>query len=727
MMAISKVPAVAFAAALTAAALAAQPAEGPPVAPPRPVTDTYFGTPVVDAYRYLENLQDPAVAAWMKAQAAYTRQVLDRIPGRAALAARIESLTGADLRRRGFVRRGRRLFYEVQVPGAQLAKLAYRDGVAGAEHVLFDPDERSTGRAHHVALDWYEPSWDGRYVAYGVSEGGSERSVLHVLDVDSRQDQPEAIDRTSSCVVSWRADNRSFYYLRYPAPGPDTPPSQTEYNAITYEHVLGRHPRGDGDEAVFGRGVSAAVDVPEGQGTYVLLAPDSPYAIAVADHNMDFNPKTYYVAPVDRLRGRDTPWRKIADPAQGITEIRLRGDRMYFLSSKGAPKFRLSSLRLAEPDVDRAELVVPEGPGVVADFAAASDALYVVMREGARFTLQRVSFDGAERRGVALPSEGTVAGPVADAQVPGVMFNLQGWVRSPREYDYDPQRDVVTDTGLIPPSAVERRDVEAFEEMATSYDGTRIPVSIIAKRGLVRNDSHPALLLGYGSYGMAMDPYFAPSWLAWIEQGGIVAMAHVRGGGEYGDLWHRDGQGRRKINTILDFNAVGQYLVEQHYTRSGRMAASSASAGGIIMGGALWVDPALFRVVLDDVGVSDALRMETEPNGPPNVPEFGSTSDEEGFHALYGISAYAHIRDGAPYPAVMFLTGANDPRVAPWHSLKMAARVQAATGSRNPVLLRVDYDAGHGIGSSRSQRANQLADEWAFAWWQMGLPAFQPK
>jgi prolyl oligopeptidase len=224
-----------------------------------------------------------------------------------------------------------------------------------------------------------------------------------------------------------------------------------------------------------------------------------------------------------------------------------------------------------------------------------------------------------------------------------------------------------------------------------------------------------------------MDPRYVPSWHAWIDQGGIIAVSHMRGGGEYGDAWHRAGQKLTKVNTMLDFIASAQYMIDQHYTQSKYLAANSASAGGIVMGGALTIDPELFHVVLDDVGESDTLRMETEPNGPPNVPEFGSTSTRQGFQGLYAMSAYAHIHDGTPYPATMFTTGANDPRVSPWHMLKMTARVQAATSSANPVLLRVDYDAGHGIGSSRAQYSSKLADEWAFALWQMGEPGFMPK
>jgi prolyl oligopeptidase len=280
---------------------------------------------------------------------------------------------------------------------------------------------------------------------------------------------------------------------------------------------------------------------------------------------------------------------------------------------------------------------------------------------------------------------------------------------------------------LVPPSKSESDDLEAREVLATSYDGTRIPVSIISKKGIERNGKHPTIIYGYGSYGLSMDPNYQPAWRAWFEQGGIMAVVHMRGGGEFGDAWHRAGQKLWKINTMFDFLAGAHYMIDEGYTQRQYLVANGRSAGGIVMGGALTIDPGLFRVVLDDVGVSDTLRFETEPNGPPNVPEMGSASNEAGFHGLYAMSAYDHIHDGTPYPAVMFTTGANDPRVSPWHMLKMTARVQAATSSGRPVLLRVDYDAGHGIGSSVKQTADRYADEWAFSLWQVGAQAFQPQ
>ena len=701
-------------------------APGQPVAPVRPVTDTYFGTPVVDNYRYMENLADPEVKAWMKAQADYTRGQLDALPGRKALLERVHALSNADLQRSAFVRRGNRIFYQVLEPGAALPKLYWRDGVQGTEHLLVDPGALGKGTSTHFALDFFQPSWDGQRIAYGLSAGGSEKSVLHVMDVGSGKELAEAIDRTSDSIVAWRPDNRSFFYLRYVKPTPGMPANQTMYNARSYLHVVGQHADGDGDAVVFGRGVDARLDVPEGQGTWIVTSPDSKYALAIANHNMDDNPSTVYVAPLAQVKGAATPWRKIADVADGVTQFHLHGDSAYLVSQKDAPRFRLLSLPLANPVLAKAAVVLPQGTGVLTGVEIAQDGLYTSTRDGAVSHVHRVSFDGKQSQPVPQPFEGDVSALVTDAHTPGALFSLRGWLQSTRTLAFDPASGQSTDTALNPASSIDTSAFVSEEVLATGDDGTQIPLSILHRKDMVADGSHPTILEGYGSYGLSLEPRFNPASLAWLERGGVLAIGHLRGGGELGEAWHMGGYKLTKLNTILDFIACGQYLVDHRYTTPARLAGLGGSAGGITVGGALTRRSDLFGVILDVVGMSDTLRFETEPNGPPNVVEFGSTKTEDGFHGLYAMSAYDHVHDGSPYASVIFSTGANDPRVSPWQMAKMAARLQAASSSGKPALLRVDYDAGHGIGSSTSQRENQLTDLWSFALWQMGDAAFQP-
>jgi prolyl oligopeptidase len=458
----------------------------------------------------------------------------------------------------------------------------------------------------------------------------------------------------------------------------------------------------------------------------VLTSANSAFAVAAANHNIDSNPSTWYVAPLAAATGADAKWQRFATVEDGITQVALQGDTLYYLSLKGASRFRLLATSLAKPDIAHPRVIVPEGEGVITDFGIASDGIYYRVRQGSGAQLLRASFDGAKREPVPLPYEGNLFGPLTEPTQAGAMYNIQGWVRPPQLFAYDPAKQASTNTGLLPPSKIDVSQLEATEVMVTSHDGTRVPLSILHRKGATLDGSHPTIIDGYGSYGVVEEAGFSASIVAWVERGGVYANAHVRGGGELGEAWHQGGFMRSKPNTWLDFIACSEYLVEAGYTSKQRLAGTGTSAGGILIGRALTTRPDLYRVILDNVGMSDTLRTETEPNGPPNVSEFGSVTSEEGFHGLYAMSAYEHVRNGTAYPATMFITGANDPRVSSWHMMKMAARLQAASNSGLPVLLRIDFDAGHGIGSTRAQREQLLADQWAFALWQFGDPAFQP-
>jgi prolyl oligopeptidase len=332
-------------------------------------------------------------------------------------------------------------------PDAQQPKLYYRDGLSGAEHLLIDPGMLGKGSGTHYALDYYQPSRDGKLIAYGLSAGGSEASVLHIMDVATGKVLPEAIDRSDNNVIAWRDDNRSFFYLRYNKPTPNTPASETEYNARTYLHTVGAHPTGDGDAVVFGRGVSKALDVPEGQGTFVLAWPGAKYVVAAANHNMDDNPSTYYIAPLAKATGANTPWHKFADVADGVVRVAAHGDTLYFLSQKGASHFRLLATPLAKPDVNHAQVIVPEGEGVLTDFSIAREGLYVRERDGAVSKLTLVSFDGKQKKALPLPYEGNVDGATTDPREAGALFDLQSWVKAPLVFNYDPATDKVATPG----------------------------------------------------------------------------------------------------------------------------------------------------------------------------------------------------------------------------------------------------------------------------------------
>jgi prolyl oligopeptidase len=717
-------------------------AQSPPMAPIRSVTDTYFGVKVEDPYRYMENVTDSEVVAWMNAQSNYAREALDRLPGRAALVARMDAITrerasaqgGANL---SDVRRlpGDLYFYlKTQPPRDQTGKLYMRRGVDGSEILLVDPDlsTRATGKPH--VIQGYFPSFDGTHVAYGLAASGSEQAVLHVIDTSNGKEVDIPIERRVD-EISWRPDGHSFFYVRQRDITPGMPGAELKQRSQVFLHTLGRNP--DGDPLVFGIDAPPLgtrinpPDIPR-----VITTPGSRWAVGVVRDN-DEGALSLFAAPLDSVRAANTPWRRVCDAGDGIethlfSQLAVRGDELFVITHQGAPRRRVVKIDLATSDCKTAMSVVPAEGAVVDTLAVASDALYVVRRDGPVQTLLRVSTaqSGSRERTqtIPLPIEGNVRLMSLDPRVDGALLSLSGPLQPPRLYSYSPQVPRIVDAGFLSGSDVTTLDdLEVVHTKVASHDGVLVPLSIVHKRALQRNGSNPVILEGYGAYGISTDLDMRPPLRAWCELGGIYVIAHVRGGGEYGEEWHRAGYKATKPNTWKDAIAAAEYLIAEKYTSPARLAIRGASAGGILVGRAITERPDLFAVALPSVGLLDMIRYETEPNGVPNIPEFGSVASEEGFKALYAMSAYHHVRDGTRYPAVLLQVGRNDPRVTPWHSAKMAARLQAATASGRPVLFKMDDDAGHGgLNSLRGQRQADNADAMAFAMWQFGIAEFQP-
>ena len=694
----------------------------PPVAPVRPVTDTYFGTTLADPYRWLETLTDPEVKSWFQGQADYAHGVLTTIPGRDALAAQIKALDGVGTSVGEVQVAGQRIFYTKERPQDNTPKLYVRDTLQGAERLLFDPETLGKDGAH-FALDYYAPSLEGRYVAYGVSRGGSEQSVIHILDIETGKENAETIDRTRFGGVSWFPGGKAFVYDRQQALTPGLSAMEDERKIKVFSHVLSTDPATD--KPLLGYGLSPRVPMTADEYAYVGISPDSRYAVASVIHGVA--PEvTLYVAPTASILGATAPWHKVADVADAVTGAATHGDSLFLLSHKDALRYKVLRLSLSHPDLSKAEVIVPEGESVVTAVGPAQDALYVQKLDGGISRLFRLPYTGGSAQEIALPYKGAVGGLVTDYGRPGALFLETAWTHSALWYEYDPKTQTVADTHLKPLNPIDMFGYTSVEVKAKSADGTLIPLSIITKKGLALDGSHPTLLDGYGSYGEVISPYFNPTRIPWLERGGVLAESHVRGGGEYGEGWHLAGKLGTKHHTWEDFIACGQYLIDHGYTSPAHLAGEGTSAGGITIGRAITARPDLFGAALIRVGSVNAVRAELSPNGPPNVPEFGTFTTEGGFKGLYAMDAYQHIQDGVKYPAVMVETGINDPRVASWEPAKMAARLQAATSSGKPVILRVDYDAGHGMGSTKSQGDALLADEYAFLLWQLGDPSFQP-
>lgn len=695
----------------------------PPAPPPVvPVVEHFFGHAVTDRYRYFENDKDPRTKAFYTKQNAYTREVLNNLgEPREQLGKRIRQLDRSSVSVGSVMRVGRFYFYERQGPNDEASKLYVREALGAKSRLLVDPME---GAAHgtHRTIDWFLPSLDGSSVTYGISAGGSENSVLHVLDVATGKVGEEQIDRTRFGATGWLPDNKSFFYLRLPVTNEDTPTTERERHARVYLHTVGEpiaH-----DRLIFGAGIDPHVKVLPDDIPSLSIAADSPYVIADIEHGVS-NEQTYYAATIAGVLSGKPHWIKLADVNDQVTSADVHGSTIFFVSHKNAPNFKVYAVDIADSKVLHHRTIVATGKPIIEQIGAASDALYVRTLEGGFGHITRIPYDNATAlTTVHLPFAGAVDGMTTDPRVAGITFGLTAWTRSLLWYRTDGGQPI-HDSKLKPISPIDASAYTSIEVKARSNDGTMIPLSIIMKRRTVLDGSHPTYLTGYGAYGITLDPYFSATRIAWLERGGVYAVAHLRGGGEYGEAWHAAAMRSNKVRSIEDYIACARYLVDHGYTAPDHLGGEGTSAGGIVIGGAITRRPDLFGAALDVVGVSDALRSEFSANGPANIPEFGTVKNEKEFLSLRAIDAYQHVRNQTPYPAVMLITGRNDPRVPSWELAKFAARLQAATSSERPILLRVDNDGGHGfLAASRSQTEKLLTDEFSFLLWQLGDPAF---
>ena len=692
----------------------------PPSARIETVSETVHGIAVTDPYRWMENQADPRFEPYMRAQADHARAVLYAIPGRERLRQRLEQLSGG-LERVGRIQRaGGFVFIGRQPSGADQARLYVRDA-DGSERLLVDPAALRTGD-QHVSLDWWVAAPSGAYVCFGASAAGSEDSVIQVIETATGRILPDRISRGQFAFPAWTSDSAGFTFIRLAEGARRGAPNYFQ-NAVCYLHRVNTD--ASTDQRLLARGQFAEVPVEESDFPKVYLPENTPYAFAATFSGVRPNINLYTALQADVLAGRPR-WRRLCAPEDGVTAWVARGEQIYLLSFKDAPRFKVLRLRLDRNAFSDAEVVVPMSARVVTALALASDGVYLTEIDGGVDRLRRLSWDD-EISEVPLPFDGSIGSLLAQASAPGIDFRMQGWVRPNVSMRYEPAAGVVRETNLV---AQPNLDLSAYEYrrfMVRARDGVEVPVSIIHRRDTRLDGTNPLLANCYASYGEVIPPNFEPRRLAFVEQGGVFAFVHARGGGEFGREWHRAGLLETKPNTWRDLIDCCEALIAAGYTHPTRLAIQGQSAGGIAVGRAMTERPELFAAVISQVGVSNTWRHETGPLGSVNVPEFGTLSTPEGARILYETDSYLHVRDGVSYPAVLLTAGMTDTRVDPWQGGKMAARLQAATASDRPVLLRVEFDAGHGIGSTRAQLESESADIAAFALWQTGAPGFQPR
>ncbi len=682
----------------------------PPPTQERPVTNIYFGTPVIDDYQWLENFNDPAVKSWTAAENRYSATFLDALPARAAIARRLLLLADSssaqyfDLTHRPGV-----IFALKSKPPAQqpwLVRMPTPDDPT-AEWTVVDPNRIDPNGA--TAIDWFVPSLDGRFVAVSFSRNGSEDGTIVIYDVASGQPLPDRIPRaqypTAGGSAAWNADGTGLYYTRYPAPG-ERPPADLHFYQQVYFHRLGTP--SEQDRLELGH------DLPRIAEIALETRKDGRYTLASVA-NGDGGEFEHF------LRGPDGQWTQLTRFSDGIRSVAFGEDEaLYFLSQRDAPRGKVLRAPLDHPDPANGETVIKESEGVIESICPITNGIYASLMVGGPSELRLYETNGYSYTNVPVKPVSSVSDMVL-LDHDQLLFRNTTFIEPYVFIEYNPATGQSRPTALAGSSPVDFTGYEVRREFAISRDGTKIPLNIICRKGTMLDSNNPVILYGYGGYGINLTPTFSLFRAVWLEQGGIYAVANLRGGAEYGEAWHLAGNLTHKQNVFDDFAACAEHLINRGYTKPARLGVEGASNGGLLMGAFLTQHPELARAVVSSVGIYDSLRSELEPNGAFNVTEYGTVKNEDQFRALYAYSPYHHVVNGVPYPAILMMTGDHDGRVNPYNSRKMIARLQAANASDHPILLRTTAAAGHGIGTALAERIAQEADKCAFFFDQLGV------
>src|SRR5438477_1638487 len=685
-------------------------ADSAPETPKKPVATNYQGVTVEDPFQWLEEDNEPQVKAWSAAQNQRTRQYLDKLPDRAAVEKQLtEWYAKTSPSYFPLVSRPEIVFaMKFQPPKQQplLVTLASVDDLK-SEKVVLDPNVLDANGA--TTIDWFVPSVDGKRIAISLSKGGSENGTLYFYETATGKALPDAIAHvqypTAGGSAAWNADGTGVYYTRFARKG-ERPDADLNFYQQIYFHKLGTP---DTDDTY-----SIGKDFPRIAEITLHSSRDGKYILATVA-NGDGGDFEHF------LLGSEGIWKQITHFSDQIKLARLgRDDAIYLLSRAEAPRGKILRLPLEVPELRNAAEIVSAGEAVIEQTVPSNDALYTGDLLGGPSQIRRFDLNGKNATVIPIPQISSVQEMLA-LENGSLLFRDVSYTAPAAWFQCSAGKTDPAKTALRSTSPVSLADIEVRRELATSKDGTKIPLNILFRKGTKRDGQNPTLLYGYGGYGISMSPNFDFTRRLWFNLGGVYVVANIRGGGEFGEEWHKAGNLTKKQNVFDDFAAAAEYLIKEKYTRSEKLAIQGGSNGGLLMGALITQRPDLFRAVVSSVGIYDMLRVELAPNGAFNVTEFGTVQNPEQFKALYAYSPYHHVVDGTKYPAVLMMTGANDGRVAPYHSRKMTARLIAANKSENPILLRTSSSAGHGIGTALSERIKQVADIYAFLFAQLGM------
>ncbi|HEV3147386.1 MAG TPA: prolyl oligopeptidase family serine peptidase [Chthoniobacterales bacterium] len=683
-----------------------------PQTPKKPITDEYQGVKVEDNYQWLEKDDDPEVKAWSDTQNKRTRAYIDKLPDRAAVEKQLtEWYAKTSPSYSELVARPGVLFaMKFQPPKQQqmLVTLASADNLK-SEKMVLDPNALDVKGT--TAIDWFAPSRDGKYVAISISQGGSEDGTLHIYETATGKAMPDSIAHvqypTAGGSAAWNADGTGIYYTRFPRKG-ERPDADLNFYQQIYFHKLGT---ADTEDTY-----SLGKDFPRIAEIKLEASRDGKFILATVA-NGDGGDFAHY------LLGPDGSWKQITQFSDQIKAAHLgRDNALYLLSRADAPRGKILRLPLDNPELANATVIVPPGDAVIQFMEPTASALYVGDLLGGPSQIRRFGLDGKNETLIPIPKISAVS-EMESLEDNSLLFRDVSYTEPAAWFKIASGKTEPVKTALVNTSPVSFADIEVTREFATSKGDTEVPLNIVRRKGTKPDGSNPTLLYGYGGYGISMTPSFDFTRRLWFDRGGVYVVANIRGGGEFGEDWHKAGNLTKKQNVFDDFAAAAEYLIKQKWTRPEKLALLGGSNGGLLMGAMITQHPDLMRAVVSAVGIYDMLRVELAPNGAFNVTEFGTVKNPEQFKALYAYSPYHNVVDDTKYPSILMMTGANDGRVAPYHSRKMVARLDEANKSSNPILLRTSSSVGHGIGTALSERIKQLSDQYSFLFAQLDMHA----
>lgn len=684
-------------------------AAAPPAARVAPYTQTFYGTVRSDPYHWME-AGGPNLLAYLRRQTAYTHDVLRNISGRRKIRKAVTDAfgsSGAAASTSGVIRVGSHVFFLQDLPNDDAPSLLSRADGRSVASVIVNAKTLAKGEI----IAWFVPSPNGSKIAYGATRS-SEYVVVHVCNANGANDVAQAIEPSVIPYVAWHGES-AFYY-------PSVRASTTNRTETSYLHELGDARGHDVPIAGYGvRGPMGSQSSRDLYSTYAVL--DGNAVVATIQHDVTPH-QAVFVAPFVGATRANGPWRRLFTYEDGVVAVAAAGNSLYALTDRGSARRSIlirnlstgASVRTIAPDRGYREAIFANRSG-----------LFVAERVGSLTRVEHYDANGSALGPLAIPPVNAIG--AFDGVPEGNVFALQSasFADPNRWFEIDGARETVRPMRENLPLPPLYDGIRSTDRVATSRDGTKIPYNVIYRDGTPRDGKRPTVVIGYGAYGYDIEPPVPPEIAALLRLGVVIVLAHVRGGGEFGETWHLAGKGRNKQHTIDDFIACARDVIDSGWTSTAKLAGYGASAGGITIGGAITQHPELFAVAISEVGFNDMVDLENMPNGPGNVPEFGSVKSREGFRNLLAMSAYDHVVPAA-YPATLLTTGLNDQRDAPWQVAKMAARLQASTTSGKPVLLRAD-DQGHGVIRDPSTQIESYTDEFTFLLWQLGEPGFRVK